>query len=726
MKLTLSHIIALLALALMATSCSTTKVLAPTESRLMKNKIEVDGDKHFNVKELEPYIKQRPQPRNPLIAFYNLRGKNENSLWSKITSKVGIAPQVFESDLVNGSVDNIRGHLEALGYYGSKVSAHTTTRKQKSKVLYSIKLGKQYPIKDLTFSLPSRGTFAEDFLRDTASIGIKKGSFLSEEALEAETIRSASRLREQGYFELSKNNYSFVADTLTCRDSAIVEMKVGETARNEVAADAHPLRKFNFGKVTITQPKSLKFREKVLRDHNTVIPGTLYNESTVSLAYERLSSIRVFNSVNVELTPSDTNKVDCNISLAPGKLQGFKLNMEASSNSSGLFGISPELSYYHKNIFRGGELLNLSFMGNFQFKFNDDVKSTEFGVSAGITLPKLLFIPSRLFKGSIPKTNIKASYNYQDRPEYTRHMVSTSVGVVGSHKQFYYQIYPAQLNIVRLVNIDSTFYKSLEGNPFMRNAYQNHFDLGLGASLYFTDNTSVNPKTDRYFVNIQFNLAGNLLSAFKSLMKKDVRGSGIIWNTPYSQYVRGEVSLGKTWRLGKTQRQSIATRLSLGAGHAYGNSSVLPFEQHFYAGGASSLRGWQARGVGPGLSKRDTSFVIPNQTGDMKIEMNLEYRFPLFWKFEGATFVDAGNIWTLDKNGSEDAHARFSGKTFIRGIAADFGLGLRLDLNFILVRVDLGVPFHDPSRDAGERWVSAHDFFSLRKYALHFGVGYPF
>ena len=503
-------------------------------------------------------------------------------------------------------------------------------------------------------------------------------------------------------------------------------MSIRNYTRNETEKDARPLQKFYIGDVSIIHPKSLKIREKILTNLNTIIPGELYREKDISNTYSRLSALNVFSGVNIEMNQSDTTTVDCSINLTQSKLQGFKVNLEASSNSTGLFGVSPQLSYYHKNIFRGGEWLNLSFMGNFQFKFNDDVRSNEFGVSAGISFPKFLFLPYRLFKGAMPRTEVSLSYNYQNRPEYTRNIISTSLaytGIIGS--RIYYQFYPVQLNIVRLFNLDPAFFKSLEDNPFMRNAYQDHFDLGLGGNLYYTTNAEVVPKTSFFYTRLQFDIAGNLLSAFNPLMRKDANGSGMIWNTPYSQYVRAEFQVGKTWRFGKNNGQALATRFLAGAGYAYGNSTALPFEKHFYAGGANSLRGWQARTVGPGTSPMDSTFVIPNQTGDMKLEANVEYRFNIVWKLGGAVFVDAGNVWTIRDTGNRNnALSRISWQNFGKSIAMNWGAGVRLDLNFLLLRVDLGMKIHDPAR--AQSWVGPGEWLKRDGFAIHFGVGYPF
>ena len=711
-------------------SCSTTRVLQDDQFRLAKNRIRIENDRKFNPNVLQPYIKQKPNSYfifgwNPFLSIYNWQN-GKGKAWDKLVTKLGVAPVVYDAEQVDNSILNLENHLQYLGYYDSHVESSIKVKGRKVNVTYDVTLGKRYPIKEITFNLPERGEFSEDFLKDTLNMSIKVGDWLSESALEAETVRSSAEMRNEGFYTFNKNYYFFEADTLSCPDSAILHLTINEYTRNETPKEAEPIRKFFFRDVNITYPKTLNIKEKVLRNLNTIVPGEPYSATLVNTTYNRLSALRVFSSVNIGMNQVDTNLVDCSISLSQSKMQGFKVNLEGSTNSSGLFGVSPQLSYYHKNIFRGGEWLNLSFMGNFQFRFNDDIRSNEFGVGAGLSFPRFFPLPYRFFKGAVPRTDINLSYNYQDRPEYTRNIISTSYGYTGNiRSRFFYQAYPLQMNIVRLVNLDPDFYNTLANDPFLRNAYQDHFDLGSGLSLYYTTNAESVPKETFFYSRFQFDIAGNLLSAFNQLMKTDSNGSRVIWNTPYSQYVRGELTLGKTWIFGRKGGQAIATRLLAGAGYAYGNSTALPFEKHFYGGGSNSLRGWQARTVGPGLSPRDNSFVIPNQTGDMKLEANLEYRFSMFWKVAGALFVDAGNIWMLKDDGTETGmESVITARTFGDSIAANWGVGLRLDFNFLILRLDMGIKMHDPAREI--KWVGPDQWFKKDGYALHFGVGYPF
>ena len=717
---------ALAATLLLAASCSTTRVLPEGEYRLAKNRIEVTNSKKFDPAGLNQYIKQQPNSTlfgwNPFLSVYNWASPENEGFFARLCRSLGTAPVVYSPSAVESTIDNIESHLKYIGYYNSQVNSDIRVNGRKVAVTYLVHLGKQYPIDSLSYSLPPRGTFPKDFEEDIPNVTVKVGDYLSEASLEDETVRGTAHFRDIGYYTFSKNNYIFEADTISVPGKLFLDMKVNDYSRNENGDNAQPLSKFYIDSVTISHSGDLIFKDKILRDLNTIKPGAMYSETDVRTTYTRLSALKLFSSVGIEMTQVDSNLVNCSINLSQSKLQGFKVNLEASTNSSGLMGVSPQLSFYHKNIFHGGEWLNLSFMGNFQFKLHDPIRSNEFGVSAGLSFPRFLGLPYSIFSGpNIPRTEINASYNYQDRPEYTRNIFSTSFGYTGILKRVNYQIYPLQLNIVSLSHMDESFFETLSRNPFMRYAYQNHFDSGVGGIFYISSSTQTIPTESFHYLRLTTDLSGNIISLFKPLMKTDEDGRGLLFGIPYSQYVRAELTLGRTWRFGKGDNQALATRLLAGAGHSYGNSSVLPFEKQFYVGGANSMRGWQARSLGPGTSLMNYGFIIPSQTGDMKLEGNIEYRYPLFWKLEGALFVDAGNVWTFKQ---DDPTSKFSFDTLGESIAMDWGIGLRVNLNFIVLRLDMAKKLHDPA--TAKKWMGPKDWMERGSGAVHFGVGYPF
>lgn len=716
--------------------CSTTRALRDGEFMLRKTGVKVN-DRSYNASSLNAYITQKPNSTllgfNPLLTLYNWGGTRETKL-AKFFRQIGTPPVVYDPAQVDASIENIKNYLQYTGYYGSQVDSRVEVHGRKVIVTYFVTLGKRYTISSIDYEVPEYGTFAQEFAEDRARSTIAPGQFLSESALEAESERSAQYFRTKGYYGFTKNFYAFEADTLSGDGKAALKMMIRDYALGDSPEAAREHRKYRIGEVNISHPGRLKIRPAVLENLNTVLPGQLYDERNVNTTYSRLSGLNMLSSVNIAMTPASDDKVNCDISLQNSGLQGFKTNLEASVNSTGLIGISPQFNYYHKNLFHGGELLNVGLRGNFQFKPNDDAYSTEVTVTSSLLFPMFLGLPTRLFKGpNIPRTEFNLSFSYQDRPEYRRTMISTSLaytGRIGNH--FFYQFSPIQANIARLFDVDEDFmWNLLVKNPFLYNAYVDHFDQGIGGSLYYTTNPSTVPLTSYHYYRLNLDLSGNFLSLFNRWMPVNDYGKHTIWETEYSQYVRAELQIGRTLRFGWQDKQAVALRFLAGAGYAYGNSYSMPFEKQFYAGGAASMRGWQARTLGPGNSEQYTDFfAIPSQIGEMKLEANVEYRFPLVWKLEGALFADAGNIWNFPIR-SEDTgelvydDSSFSFKTFPKSIALDWGLGIRVNLDFLLVRVDAGIRLHDPARKEGDRWLGPSQWFK-GNYAVHFGVGYPF
>ncbi len=700
------------ALALLISSCSTTRALKGDELRLNSNDIVITNDSGFSPHSLTPYLRQQPNQSifgvKPLLYVYNWSAGSDKGL-NKLWKNLGEAPVIFDQAQVERSKSSMTSRLNALGYFDSKVESELRINGREADVTYYVTLGKQYQIDSICFTIPSyRPDFEEDFTEDIPNVLLKKGDCLSELALTAEVERSVAALREKGYFALDKTSYNFVADTLSGDGKVVLEYIIKETDQR--------LTKAKIGNVAINFPENLNVKESVLKGVNLIKPGEVYKESLVSYTYLRFSSLKIFKTVGIDMHQVSDQQVDCEISLTKSKPQGFKTNLEVSTNSSGLIGISPQLNFYHKNIFGGGEWLNVGFVGNFQFKPNEDISSNEFGTSLSLSFPKFLGLGYNFFKGpSIPRTEFNASFNYQNRPEYTRNLFSTSFGYTGAVKRrFYYQIYPLRVNYVRLFNLTEEFSESLYKNPFMRYSYQDHCDVGVSATVFYNSSTELVPKTDYHSLRLSTDLSGNLVGAFKRFMKVDEGGARLILNAPYSQYAKMEVSYAQAIRFGHNDSHCFVYRLLAGAGIAYGNSTSLPYEKQFYCGGASSMRGWQARSLGPGNSPLNDTFSIPSQTGDYKLEADIEYRFPVISKLEGALFVEAGNVW--EKN---------AGIT-LADIAADWGLGLRVNMDFLVLRVDWGIQFRDPCTGDKGRWLTLIDAFKDKAMALHFGVGYPF
>lgn len=717
------HILFVLAL-LSVGACSTTRALRQEEFLLRKASVKVN-DNSFNSSALSSYIIQKPNSYllgvNPLLSVYNWAGTG-NSGFERFLRRIGTAPVVYDPAKVDESIASMHSHLRYIGYYGSAIESDVRVSGRKVYVTYYVTLGKRYQISAIDYDIPTYGTFLKDFQADLPNVTIQPGQYLSEQILEEETERGAQYFRGEGYYGFTKSFYAFEADTLEGNGKARLTMSIRDYALGEDPAMAQPHRKFSIGEVTISHPEELKIRRSVLEGLNMLRPGQPYSEKAINNTYTRFASVGMLAGVNINMNPVSEDKVDANINLRNSGLQGFKTNLEASVNSTGLIGLSPQLSYYHKNLFHGGEFLNLGLKGNFQFKPRDAASSTEVSVSTSLRFPKFIGIPNRLFKGPyIPRTEISLAFNYQNRPEFRRTVISASYAYSGRlTDRLFYQFTPVRANISRIFNVDSSFYESMGDNLYLMQVYSDNFDMGVSSMLYYTTDASAIPTKSYHYARLSLDVSGNVISLFNKLMPQSPDGTHLIWNTPYAQYVRAELTLGKTFRFGNKLPQALALRLTGGAGYGYGNSVSVPMDKLFYCGGSTSMRGWQARTLGPGFDTRLAEyFVIPTQLGDIKLEANVEYRFPLVWKFEGALFVDAGNIWDFAEKGREDAFSFSS-------IAMDWGLGLRLNLDFILLRLDAGLRLHDPGRTAGDRWVAPAYWFDGNNAAIHFGVGYPF
>lgn len=449
--------------------CSTTKVIPSGESRLVDNEIKILNSKEYQTSGLAPYIKQKPNTSiifgwNPFLSIWNWsNGKDKG--WDRFVHKLGQEPVIFEKSLVADSRTNILNHLNYQGYYNSSVRDSIVTKRKKTTVYYKINLGKQYIIDSISYNIDCKD-LAQSFYNDSLQNVIKKNTPLSEEYLNSTSEEIASQLRNDGYFGFTKNYLFFTADTLSGNGKASLKVDIKNYSRNEQPKDAKPHRIFKYGDVTIqpirkpsnplvysfvgdsviavpsmnlytatdsTMYRGLKIkyrhnlllRKRVLSRMNFVEPGERYSEEEVARTYSRFSNLNLFSSVNIQMDPIDSNTVNCTMKLTASELQGYKLGLESSLNSTGLYSISPSVSYYHKNLFRGAELFSISLMGDFQFGFNSNKRASEFGAATSLSTPNFLLLPDKIFKSTnIPRTEFAISYNFQQRPEYTRNILS--------------------------------------------------------------------------------------------------------------------------------------------------------------------------------------------------------------------------------------------------------------------------------------------------------------
>lgn len=755
-------------LSFLFSSCSSTRYLAEGDYLLAKNEVYITDNTTITKKKILPYIRQQANRPSLLniklyLGIYNASPKCDSCWLGKTMKKIGEAPVVFDSSMVGSSVNNIGQYLHSQGYYNATVKDTVVYHRHKAKVTYTVTPGEQVLLNNIRYRIQD-SILRPFILSDTAHSLLEKGLPLSLQLLEQERERIEASMHAKGFSSFNRTLISYDADTLRGNNRADITVLLNMNEPPEIidslgyrkqfrirtvkiytqydaveaSTDTNYMRGYTevlaqqtpAGNVYVFYRRRQSVRTGVLLAANTIRPGDYYNGDENAQTYANFSNLRLFRVIAINFQKASVagdTLIDCVIHLTPGAAQGFKLNMEASVSSLGLLGLSPALSYYHRNIFRGAEWLNLSLSENFQFDpfhIGDSRKrSNELGVSGTIGAPKFLFpFIYRYFNTYSPQTEFTTSYSYQLRPEYTRNSLAFLLGYSWRTKpQFSYAVNLLNLSIVNLFNMSEEFYRSTLSNPYLRNRYENHFVLGANASFLYSTRQ---PSNKSHSVQLRWTVgsAGNLLSAFnKALPYNSEKKTYLIGKTPYSQYLKTDINFSHylVWN----EKHTIAYRLFAGIGRAYGNSISLPYEEVYYSGGAYSLRGWQSRTVGPGAAAMDTTFSIPNQVGDFKLEANFEYRFKISGMFDGAFFLDAGNVWSLNYAEANEL-AVLNAATFLKQIALNTGFGLRLNFDFLIIRFDIGAKLHEPRLYSG--WVPVRNILSLQNLSLHFGVGYPF
>ena len=420
--------------------------------------------------------------------------------------------------------------------------------------------------------------------------------------------------------------------------------------------------------------------------------------------------------------------LDCDLKLLPTTLQSYTFEIEGT-NSGGNIGVAGNVIYQHRNLFRGSERFDLRFTGAIETlreSQEEDYRTMqELGVEARLKIPKFLlpFRTEQFIRKYNPETNISLSFNYQKRPDYTRTTLNSGFGYEWKGGGFTsHTVFPFESSLIRTPFMSNEFRDWLEGT-YLFYSYQPHFILNQRYSLVF-NNQNFRKMSDFQYLRFSAETAANLLYLlYTATDAQSSDGVYQIFGVDFAQYVRADVDFRHYDNL--DEGISLVYRVFAGAGLPYLNSTAMPFEKQYFAGGANSVRAFQVKNVGPGSFSGDTNSVFPNQTADLKLEMNIEYRFKLFWKLEGALFLDAGNIWSVSAN-DDRSGALFDLTRFYREFAIGTGFGTRLDFNFFIFRLDLGVPLADPSYPQGERWLPTNSGIKGKDLTFNIAIGYPF
>ena len=761
----------LLYLALSLASCSATKFVPDGSYLLDEVKIHTDN-KEIKPSDMRLYVRQNPNSKwfstiKTQLYVYNWSGRDSTKWFNRFLRKIGDAPVIYnESDAIR-SQEEIAKAVQNLGYMGASVKRTTKTKKKKLKLFYEITSGKPYIVRTLKYDISDK-KIAEYLRNDSTQSMLREGMLFDVNVLDAERQRITDYLLCNGYYKFNKDYITYTADT--ARNTHQVDLTlhllpyktyVGDTPKEHFQ---YKINKINFitdydvlqssalssieindslhyNGFPIYYKDKLYLRPKVLVDNLRFASGDLYDERNVQKTYTyfgRLSALKYTNIRFFETQNGDSTQLNCYVMLTKSKHKSISFELEGT-NSAGDLGAAASVSFQHRNLFRGSETFMIKFRGAYEAisGLQPGYKNhnyTEYGVETSINFPNFLFP----FLTSDFKRRIKATtefglqYNYQLRPEFSRTIASASWSYKWMQKQkIQHRIDLLDISYLYLPWISSQFQEDYinkdKDNYILKYNYENRLIVRMGYNYSYNSaggalvNNTIT--TNSYSIRAGFESAGNILYGISKMinMRKNKDGEYAILGIPYAQYLKGDFDFAKNIII--DHRNSLAFHAGIGIAVPYGNAKVVPFEKRYFSGGANSVRGWSVRNLGPGSFAGDGNFM--NQSGDIKLDASIEYRTRLFWKFRGAAFIDAGNIWTIREYENQPG-AVFEFDKFYKQIAVAYGLGLRLDLDFFVLRFDGGMKAINPKyKKAKERYPIIHPRFS-RDFAFHFAVGYPF
>ena len=746
----------------MAQGCSSTRHVPDGSWLLDKVNIEVVDSSGVPTTGLVNYLRQTPNHKvlgfwKLQLGVYNLSGKNSDSGISKWLRKIGQEPVIYDSQLTDQSARQLQLALVNRGYNDVSVEVDTVSDgNKKMTVNYLLRPGQPHKVASFTTEYTD-STVGAVIARDSLRFPLQVGDNLDRTNLDNIRAVITEAMRQRGYLAFTKEYVSFTADTLSGAKEVDLTMTVRDPGSRYRFRNVFIVTDFSPGDdatamtfaandtVTCEGIKILYgpdrfLRPKVLAEQCYIRPGRHYSTSAVDRTYENFNRLAILRYVNIVTSPAGEmdgeEALDAYILLSRTKKQGITFELEGT-NSEGDLGVGGGVTWTNRNIFHGGEVLNVKFRGayeslsgNLEGLIND--RYTELAGEVGITFPQMKapFLSSAFKRRNRASTEFALTFMWQERPEYTRVIAGGAWRYKWADRNNLNRrtFDLIDVNVVSLPRSTVDFINHIApNNPLLRYSYEDHFIMRTGYTWYHTNRRPAAASTTLYRLPRQVNTytwrasvetAGNLLYAISRLSGQKKEGDAYkVFSIPYAQYVKGEIDY--TINHAFSDRNSITFHAGGGIGYPYGNASMIPFEKRFYAGGANSVRGWSVRTLGPGsYNARNNVTDFINQCGDISLALSLEYRNKLFWVFEGAVFIDAGNIWTI-KDYPNQPGGLFRFNSFYKEIAAAYGIGLCMDLRF-----DLGFKAHNPARDQ-ERWPLFHPNWS-RDATFHFSVGYPF
>lgn len=696
------------------------------------------------------YVSQHPNNKwfslvKVPLYIYSLSGSDSTKRVNRFVRRLGEPPVIYDSVLSQKTQQNIQNAVRNMGYLNAEVKLLEVSNKNRIDVRYFVLPHRRYKVcaiqKDIQDSAIAQQLVQEGYvslLHDNMPFDLN--------VLESERNRLNTYLQNRGYYKFNKDFVRFEADTTVGNHQVELKMILQKYSVGKSGV-LSPHQRYTIGNVTYNIPVSHNkpfVRPKVLSSANELIEGNLYREQDLQGTYSRLNRLGAVQSSRISLNENaeDSTRLDAQVVVTPSKRNSFNVELEGT-NSAGDLGVAVAFSYQNRNLFRGSELLSVKTRGAFEaikgLKGYSDQNFIEYSFETGVSFPDFIcpFLRQSFRKRALATSELGFMFDSQDRPEFHRRVLTTSWRYrwTRASRRMQHRVDLLDINYVFMPWISDTFKERYLDNPESRNAilrynYENLFIVKWGYSFFYSSK-SLNPNsknygTNAYIIRASIETAGNLLYGISNMSKasKNEDGQYTLFNNAYAQYVKGDFDFSKSFVI--NQSNSLAIHFGLGIAYPYGNSTILPYEKRYFSGGANSVRGWSVRELGPGsFLGNDGKIDFINQTGDMKLDMNIEYRTHLFWKFDGAVFVDAGNIWTL-RDYPDQPGGQFRFDTFWRQIAVAYGLGLRLNFNYFILRLDGGMKAIHPAYEDGRRHFPIIYPNFKRDFTFHFAVGLPF
>lgn len=719
-------------------SCSVTKYVP--EDRYLLNRVEVsiadETSTDINVGYMKSYVTQNENSRwfssakVPLF-IYSLSGIDTAKWINRTLKALGEPPVIYDSLLSKQSCQNLCLELQNQGYLDANVTLREMYKGKKVSLNYLLQPGERYYVRNIKYEIQDSLIAKIPQITDNGQRLLYPNMIFNAKSLDDERKRITKILTNIGYYKFNKDYISFFADTIAGSkdiDLTLV-LRLYHTKSNvDTLHSRYKIHDVVFKSADGVSDVDL--RSRVLLNNSFIEPEEYYSAEDLRDTYNRFGRLQAVRYTNISFVEhADSNLLDCDIRLTTNKPHSISFQPEGT-NTAGDLGIAASLTYQNRNIFKGSESFSIELRGAYEairgLEGYSNSNFEEYNIESSLLFPRFIapFL-SYDFRRRINATSeVVLMYNLQNRPEYYRRVLSAAWKYKWNDSDHHdsYQIDLLDLNYVFMPWISNRFREdyledNTNRNAILRYNYEDLFIMKFGFRYNYNNGNKA--------IKANIETAGNLLGLLSNVaeFKKNELGQNKLFNIAYAQYVKADVDYTKYFNI--DTRNTIVFHAGLGIAYPYGNSTILPFEKRYFSGGANSVRGWSVRSLGPGRYKgTDGNIDFINQTGDMKLDMNLEYRTRLMGKLDGAVFVDAGNIWTL-RYYEEQPGGQFDISTFYEQLAVGYGVGLRLNFDFFTLRFDMGMKAVNPAYTGRKHYPILNHNFN-RDFAFHFAVGMPF